>query len=102
MAKRKERVSSIDDLTQTEQPEEDQASLVAGHRAFQDEVTQLSQGNVAKRFHSMSTTIAKQFVCSISHELMVDPVLAEDGNTCVNLLRQHAPPAPPAPAFINK
>ena len=38
-----------------------------------------------KRLRSMSSAIAQQFVCCISQELMVDPVLAEDGNTCVQL-----------------
>jgi len=38
-----------------------------------------------KRLRFMSSAIAQQFMCCISQELMVDPVLAEDGNTCVQI-----------------
>jgi len=42
----------------------------------------LSKGTAhIKRLRTLSSAIAKQFVCSISQELMVDPVIAEDGNT---------------------
>ena len=37
-----------------------------------------------KRLRNMSSAIAKQFVCSISQELMVHPMIAEDGNTYVH------------------
>ena len=39
------------------------------------------EGDQLNRFRTMASAIAKQFTCSISQELMVDPVLAEDGNT---------------------
>ena len=36
---------------------------------------------LAKRFKIMTSTMSKLGVCPITQELMVDPVLAEDGNT---------------------
>ena len=49
----------------------------------QDEAASSSsrEGDQLNRFRTMASAIAKQFTCSISQELMVDPVIAEDGKT---------------------
>ena len=36
---------------------------------------------LVKRQRALASEIARPFVCSISQDLMIDPVSAEDGNT---------------------
>ena len=64
-----------------QQEEEDGASASTALAVDSPSSSSSSSDDASKRLKTMASNISKHLLCAITEELMVDPVLAEDGRT---------------------